>query len=163
MPGTAYPTVICRGYTAINDWIIDFLADRVWGRYVDIGCNCGFLLSEVPGGIGVDLSEPMVREALKRHVPAVLGRAEALPFPDRVFDTAVLSCVLEQTERPDLVISEALRVARRVIGINPIPGASQWGAKGGWIRSVLPEAMMHAAGFRTERMDAERYFFERAS
>lgn len=160
MPEAPYSTVIERGYTPVNDFIIDFIKPHVTAPYLDIGCNSGWLLSEVPGGIGVDLSPLMVEAARAKGLDVRLAAAQALPFDDREFQTAVLSCVLEQTTRVIAAVKEAKRVARRVIGVNPIPGASPWGSVGGWVKSVIPEETMHALGFRTERIDSQRYYFE---
>lgn len=161
MPETPYSTVIERGYTPVNDAIIDWLKPHIRGRYLDIGCNAGWLLSEVPGGVGVDASPLMVERALAKGLDVRLGNAENLQFADKEFQTAVLSCVLEQCHSWRVALAEACRVAGRVIGVNPIPGASPWGSIGGWVHSVIPEAAMQALGYRTERMDAQRYYFEK--
>lgn len=161
MPGTTYRTVIERGNTPANDRIIDYLKPRIGGgRWLDIGCNAGWLLSEVAGGVGLDGSEPLAAMARKRGAAVVLGRAEALPFAGGTFETAVLSCVLEQVPNWRQAFAEAARVARRVIGINPLPGRSPWGALQGWVRSVIAPQEMAALGCRVEAMDPQRYFFE---
>ncbi len=160
MPETPYTTVIERGTNPVNDRIIDFLKPRIRGRWLDIGCNSGWLLSEVPRGSGVDASPELVQRARSKGLDARVGLAECLPFDAAEFATAVLSCVLEQCVDPEAVVREAQRVAGRIIGVNPIPGASLWGSVGGWVRSVIPEARMQAMGAKTEPMDEQRYYFE---
>jgi SAM-dependent methyltransferase len=160
MPEAAYSTIIERGYTPINDAILDWLIPRIRGRWLDIGCNTGALLSEVPRGYGVDASPGLVAMAREKGLEARYGDATALPFDDREFECAVLSCILEQIPDWRGALAEAERVAGRVIGVNPIPGASPWGSVGGWVRSVIPEAEMQELGYRTERMDRQRYYFE---
>lgn len=160
MPGAnQYTTRIVRGYTVANDEIFRTMSRMVQPRYVDIGCNSGAFLLDNPGGVGLDASPVLVAEARAVGLDVVLGNAEALPFRSDSFQTAVLSCVLEQTECPLVCVQEALRVAHRVIGVNPIPGASVWGSVGGWVKSVIPESWVHAAGGTTGRMDAQRYWF----
>jgi hypothetical protein len=83
-----------------------------------------------------------------------LGKAEKLPFKDKEFDTVVLSCVLEQCEMPQEALQEAMRVGKRVIGINPYPG-SRWGKIGGWVKSVIKPNFKYI-----EKIDDERYYFE---
>lgn len=154
-----YSTVIERGTSPINDHIIGWLKLRIVAPWIDIGCNTGWLLSEVPGGVGVDASPVMVAAARAKGLDAHLAYAESLPFRCE-FETAVLSCVLEQCSDPLAALAEARRVARRVIGVNPIPG-SPWGVAGrGCVRSVIPPALIESMGGTTEQMDKHRYFFE---
>lgn len=160
MPGPAYTTVIERGYTPVNDRIMDFLLPRVGPAYLDVGCNTGWLLMEAAGGVGVDASEVLVARAVGRGLAAACARAEALPFRSGAFRTAVLSCVLEQCRRWRQALEEACRVADRVIGINPTPGASPWGAPGAWVRAVIAPEEMQRLGARVEPLDPQRYFFE---
>lgn len=160
MSEATYSTVIERGGNPVNDRIIDYLKPRIVAPYLDIGCNTGWLLSEVPGGTGIDASPIMVSAALDKGLNVRLGAAESLQFNDGEFTTAVLSCVLEQCAAWRTALDEARRVAQCVIGVNPLPGASPWGFVGGWVKSVISEVEMRALGAKTERMDDQRYFFE---
>jgi SAM-dependent methyltransferase len=146
-----YNCVIERGHNEINDRIIDFLKTKIKGRYLDVGANTGWLLREVEGGTGIDSSPLMVE---KSGGLVKLGKAEKLPFKDKEFDTVVLSCVLEQCEMPQEALQEAMRVGKRVIGINPYPG-SRWGKIGGWVKSVIKPNFKYI-----EKIDDERYYFE---
>ena len=152
MPKKDYDCVIERGHNKINDKLIDFLKTKIRGKYLDVGANTGWLLREVPKGMGIDASPVMVE---KSDGLVKLGYAESLPFESKSFNMVVLSCVLEQCENPDKVLEEARRVGRRVIGINPIPG-SPWGKIGGWVKSIIsPEKFTY-----TEEIDKDRYYFE---
>ena len=133
-----YSYVIDRHQHRMNDEIFDALKPKISGRWLDIGCNIGVLLEEVPNGVGVDASELMVAEAVRRGRDVRLADACHLPFADKEFDTVVLSCVLEQIPDWRAALAEAKRVGRRVIGINPIPGASQWGVIQGAVKSIIP-------------------------
>lgn len=152
-----YNVVIEKGHTPVNDAIIAFIASQIKGRYLDVGCNTGFLLETVPNGVGVDLSPIMVEKAKAKGLNVHLANAENLPFEDKEFDTVVLSCVLEQTENWKQALNEALRVGNRVIGINPFPG-STWGRIWGWVKSVIPPEEI--PGAHVMPFDNLRYFFE---
>jgi SAM-dependent methyltransferase len=148
-----YDVVIERGKSEINDRIIDFLKGKIKGKYLDVGANTGWLLREVPNGIGIDSSRSMVDRSNGR---VIYGNAENIPFADCTFETVVLSCILEQCQDWKKALNEAKRVGRKVIGINPIPG-SRWGIIGGWVKSVIPEEEI---GGKIEKIDDERYYFE---
>ncbi|MCS6964995.1 MAG: methyltransferase domain-containing protein [Thermoflexus sp.] len=75
--------------------VLDVLA-RPGGRVLEIGPGPGHLLQAmVERGlcpVGLDLSFAMARRARRRTgfaVPVAQGRAQALPFPDGIFDAAV--------------------------------------------------------------------------
>lgn len=150
-----YNVVIERGHSPINDRIIDFLKTKITGRYIDIGANTGWLVSEVPGGVGLEPSHELVGMAVKLKRNVMLGNALDIPFKSKSFDIAVLSCVLEQMENWEGALLEAKRVARKVIGVNPYPG-SPWGKIGGWVKSVIPPEHFKY----TEKIDDDRYYFE---
>ena len=63
------------GRSHINDGLMELLIPKVreWGRenYLDIGCNTGWLLESIPGGIGVDLCEFCVRACRDKNLPVV--------------------------------------------------------------------------------------------
>jgi SAM-dependent methyltransferase len=165
MQDNQYFVDIIRGHSDQNDYIIDFLKPRIVGDYLDIGCNSGWLLSEVPGGMGVDLSKTMVRKANDKGLKAFWMDAADLNFYAKSFDTAILSCILEQCENWQDVLMEAMRVGKRVIGTNPVPG-SKWGVIGGCVKSVIAAEDItsfarHNNSIRIsiEPMLYDRYFF----
>lgn len=90
---------------------------------VEIGCGTGhftrWLEGTAPLALGADRSLPMLAEA-RRHGSRrlVAGDASSLPFPDAFCDVVLLVTTLEFVDRPDVVLREAARVARRglVIG-----------------------------------------------
>ena len=146
MSGTnCYNVIIEKGHTPVNDAIIQFIGAQIKGRYLDVGCNSGFLLETVPNGFGVDLSPLMINIAMEKGLPVQQANAEKLPFKDKEFDTVVLFCVLEQTENWKQALSEAKRVGKRVIGINPYPGKSRWGKIGDWVKSIIPPEEIEGA------------------
>lgn len=90
---------------------------------VEVGCGTGhftrWLEGATPLTFGVDRSLPMLGAA-RRHGSRRLtaGDASSLPFADACFDVVLLVTTLEFVDRPDAVLREAARVARRglVIG-----------------------------------------------
>ena len=93
------------------------------GRSIlEIGCATG-LLTEMfyHAGFdvtGIDSSSQMLvaaRERMQGRADLHLGNAERLPFEDNQFDFVSVGSVLEHVDEPELVLSEALRVASRAV------------------------------------------------
>ena len=89
-------------------------------RVVDVGCGAGALTTVLAGIVGpedvagIDPSEPFVAEA-RRRVPGAdlrVGPAEALPFEDAEFDTAVSQLVFHFVNDPAKAVAEMRRVTR---------------------------------------------------
>lgn len=132
-----YNVIIEKGHSEENDAIIEYLIPRCEGKTLDIGANAGYLVSKLPDAVGVD-SSPFVVNKAKELGRNVILVGDKLPFPDKEFDTVVLSCVLEQCEDWEKTLNEALRVCKgKVIGINAVPKKSTWGFVGGWVKSVI--------------------------
>lgn len=93
-------------------------------RIIDIGCGEGALVSELArrgfgaSFLGVEVSASGVQCARRRSYPSPAGLVQydgaRIPCPDRSFDLAVLSHVVEHVESPRLLLREAARVARHV-------------------------------------------------
>jgi len=82
----------------------------MYGRVIDIGCGDALYIW---GGRPPDYVTCVDLDMYPHtHVQAA---AEALPFRDNSFDTALLLEVLEHVDDVEAVLREALRVARRVI------------------------------------------------
>jgi len=152
MSKKTYDCVIERNHNEINNKIIDFLKTKIYGKYLDVGANTGWLIREKEGGIGVDSSIEMVN---KSNGLIRLANANNLPFKDKEFDIVVMSCVLEQCDDWEIALKEAMRVGKKVIGINPYPG-STWGKIGGWVKSIIPTDKFTYI----KRFDKDRYYFE---
>jgi ubiquinone/menaquinone biosynthesis C-methylase UbiE len=92
-----------------------WLASGARGRTLDLGAGTGRNLPLLPPGtrgVAVDPHRDVLRRARRRApgVPAVLARAEALPFRDGAFDTVVASLVLCSVAAPSAALAEARRV-----------------------------------------------------
>jgi len=95
------------------------------GTALDVGCGSGLfairLVQTLPGlrVVAVDLSEPMLELARLNAAGAgvdgvtfVQADAKALPFEDGSFDLVLSQHTLHHIPLPELLVSEAVRVAR---------------------------------------------------
>jgi demethylmenaquinone methyltransferase/2-methoxy-6-polyprenyl-1,4-benzoquinol methylase len=103
--------------------------------------------------VGIDLSEPMLREAQARVIAAgdecrivlALARAEELPFPDECFDALSFTYLLRYVADPAATLAELARVVRpggSVVSLEfAVPSSRVWRAAW-WLytRLVLPAA-----------------------
>jgi len=101
------------------------LAHRfMYGRVLDVGCGDAAI---VWGGHPPDYVTCVDLDVYPHtHVQAA---AEALPFKDNSFDTALLLEVLEHVDDVDVVLSEAPRVAKRVIVSYPNESAEEFASR----------------------------------
>jgi ubiquinone/menaquinone biosynthesis C-methylase UbiE len=112
---------------SLADWFEKELMSRIVelkpGEIIlDVGCGTGnhLLLFGAKGmkTIGIDLSLSMLRLAQKKlGQPNVLcmGKAEALPFKEKSFDSVSLITTFEFVEDPLRALQEAVRVSRKKI------------------------------------------------
>jgi SAM-dependent methyltransferase len=82
------------------------------GRVLEIGAGTGLNLPFYPDGLDVVLTEPDAPMARRAGRPVVPAPAEALPFEDAAFDTAVSTLVLCTVADPARAIRELRRVLR---------------------------------------------------
>ncbi|MEQ1852980.1 MAG: methionine biosynthesis protein MetW [Chthoniobacteraceae bacterium] len=115
---------------ALTDEILLQHVDR-GSRVVDFGCGDGRLLAKLRDVHGcevqgVDLDPENVLAAIDRGVPVVRANLDAglSEFPNQSFDIAVLSQTLQQVLRPQFVLEEMLRVAKR--GLVVVPNFGYW-------------------------------------
>jgi demethylmenaquinone methyltransferase / 2-methoxy-6-polyprenyl-1,4-benzoquinol methylase len=103
--------------------------------------------------IGVDLSEPMLREGVENvarcelgdRISLLVGRGEQLPFPDASFDALTFTYLLRYVADPAATVAELARVVRPGGPIASmefaVPTARWWHvAWWGYTRIVLPVA-----------------------
>lgn len=120
------------------------LGEQAELEVLDIGTGTGFLaipIAELGHRVtGLDFSEEMVRLAAEKAVAKgldarfVIGRAEKLPFADRVFDAIVSRNLLQYITNRQIVFEEWLRVLK--------PGGSITLWDGDWIaRNLAPYAL----------------------
>jgi SAM-dependent methyltransferase len=92
---------------------------------LDTGCGTGrgmrFLISRLPSlhVRGNDPSEGLLKIATDVHgIPADLldcVSSERLPYPNASFDAVIETGMLHHVPRPDVIVSEMLRVARKAV------------------------------------------------
>jgi phosphatidylethanolamine/phosphatidyl-N-methylethanolamine N-methyltransferase len=98
-------------------------ADRIGGRILDVGVGTGLSLSDYAATTkicGVDISEPMLRRAIKRVREEKLGNVEvlsvmdakSLAFPDGFFDAVVAQYVITAVPDPEGALDEFVRVLK---------------------------------------------------
>jgi arsenite methyltransferase len=102
--------------------IVEALHLQPGGRVLDVGSGPGFLASTIADRVGVsgqvcgvDISEPLLAVAAAHcaHQPWVdfrYGDATKLPFPDDLFDVAVVTQVLEYVPDVHAALTELHRV-----------------------------------------------------
>ncbi|HXW64991.1 MAG TPA: methyltransferase domain-containing protein [Burkholderiaceae bacterium] len=87
-------------------------------KLLDVCCGTGLVavraLDRGADVVGIDISEEMVAAATAKRLRATFrtGDAEALPFPDAVFDRVICNFGLFHVAEPDRAIAEAARVLR---------------------------------------------------
>ena len=114
------------GYGAVVDELIDVMGLTSGSVAVDVGCGTGALTRRLarrvgPMGrvVGADINPYLLREAsaiaqhheLAEAIEFEVGSAEALPFPDGRFDSALACTVLDEVDA-DRGLAELARVVR---------------------------------------------------
>ena len=101
--------------------------------------------------VGMDLTEPMLREGQTRvaaagmapRIALVNGRAEQLPFPDASFDALTFTYLLRYVEDPQATLAELARVVKPGGTMASLefcvpPGPLWRAAWVGYTRAILP-------------------------
>jgi demethylmenaquinone methyltransferase / 2-methoxy-6-polyprenyl-1,4-benzoquinol methylase len=109
--------------------------------------------------VGVDLTEPMLRQGkrnvaaagLSKRIMLTCGRAEQLPFPDASFDALTFTYLLRYVENPQSTLAELARVVKpggRVASLEfCVPPSAFW--HGWWwlyTRTLLPAGGLVTGG-----------------
>lgn len=100
--------------------IVDALAEQIGQAesLLDVGCGDGTMAHSLAAAVGAQRVEGVdtaVRAAVA--IEAVPYDGRRLPFASRSFEIVMLSDVLHHAERPDAVLRESLRVARRAVAL----------------------------------------------
>lgn len=84
-------------------------------RILDIGCGPGWAIDAMAGDtslIGLDIAEPMCREARARGVPSVCADARNIPIATASMDGVLSSLCVQWIDRPSAFLCEAYRVLK---------------------------------------------------
>ena len=141
--GAAYERFLGRWSERLAMMLADFADIADDGPLLDVGCGTGALAAEVAGRksdrqvIGIDVSEPYLDFARKRHGAANLrfrrADATALPFADGEFVASLAQLVLN-------FVPDALGAARemaRVTRAGGVAAATVWDFCGGLVYQRL--------------------------
>jgi SAM-dependent methyltransferase len=127
----------------------------VWNilSFLDVGSGTGRAVQYLhERGFDVRGVEP-VEALIKQADPAVreiiqCGRGESLPYPDASFDAVCEFGVLHHVRRPDLVVKEMLRVARKAVFLSDANRFGQGRAAARVLKVLLSKAgLWPAANF----------------
>jgi len=90
-------------------------------RVLDVGCGDGELLDHLVrakgvDGRGIDFLQQNVNACVARGLSVVQGDADTdlAEYPAGVFDAVILSQTIQATEKPAKVLTDMLRIGRRV-------------------------------------------------
>jgi demethylmenaquinone methyltransferase/2-methoxy-6-polyprenyl-1,4-benzoquinol methylase len=148
---------------------------------LDVAAGTGLVSRELAGRklarvVSLDVSGPMLgagiaanRDAgLDDRIQPVVGRAEALPFPDNTFDAVTFTYLLRYVDDPEAVLRELTRVLRPGGGLASLEFhvPDQPALHSGWwlyTRTAMPAigAVVSPAWFRTGRFlgpSIERFY-----
>jgi SAM-dependent methyltransferase len=112
-----------RGFVGHRDIIIqsraryEFVASRVHGSVLDVGCGRGYgfeiIAPRSNTQVGIDISMRFVMEAklLFPQIFVACGSGEALPFTDHCFESIIAFEVLEHAQNGQLFLEELRRIA----------------------------------------------------
>ena len=100
-------------------------------RVLDVGCGDGTLIEALIkqkniDARGIELEENKVKQCISKGLSVIQGNAETelSQFPDKAFDFVVLSQTLQAFYQPEIVLSELLRIGKKVI--ISIPNFGYW-------------------------------------
>ena len=103
----------------------------VQSRVLDVGCGDGTLIEALikQKNIdvrGIELEESKVKQCISKGLSVIQGNAETElgQFPDKAFDFVILSQTLQAFYQPENVLSELLRIGKKVI--ISIPNFGYW-------------------------------------
>ena len=121
-------------YVAYKARVMELLAPRREGLYLEVGAGTGDdarIAAESAGAVvvGIDLSQTMMREALRRGLPTcITGDAHALPFAAGTFDGCWADRTFQHLLDTEQTLDEMVRVLRpggRIVTADPDYGTQE--------------------------------------
>lgn len=112
-------------YEIISSWI------EPNARVLDLGCGNGELLERLTRikqvrGYGLEISEECIASCIEKGVSVIEQNFDKglQNFTDNSFDVVLLASTLQATARPDILVSEMLRIGSQAIVT--FPNFSHW-------------------------------------
>jgi len=103
------------GHTQAQQRITQFLSQKVSGSVLDVATGTGIMLEPFFNGVGVDISQEMVRRAKEKNGKEFLvADVHCLPFKDKSFDIAISCLAFPWFEHQVEALKEMVRVAGKV-------------------------------------------------
>ena len=163
--GAAYERMMGTWSRLAGNVFLDWLAPQSGLRWIDVGCGNGAFTELLvdrcaPAEVqGIDPSEAQLAFARNRTAAPVAefrqGDAMALPFPDKIFDAAVMALVIFFVPEPARGVAELARV----VGAGGTVATYAWDMMGGGFPQEPLQAEMRAMGltpFRPPSSEASR-------
>jgi len=121
VPAEAYDRFMGLHSRQLAPQLLDLARLKAGDRMLDVGCGPGALTTEMVTRFGagsvsaIDPSESFVAAARERHpgIDVQRATAEALPYPDHVFDAALAQLVVHFMPDPVAGLRGMARVTRR--------------------------------------------------
>jgi SAM-dependent methyltransferase len=122
------PRIEARIAAALDDGITDAGGRAEEMRVVNVGAGAGSYEPADRFVVAADPSVTMLRQRRSDAAPALLARAEALPFADEAFDAALASLTVHHWDDLERGLREMQRVARRqvIFFFEPSLASSLW-------------------------------------
>jgi ubiquinone/menaquinone biosynthesis C-methylase UbiE len=143
------------GDTALNEFILAMLRMEGVRSLLDVGSATGRGLTDfakgLPGALvcGVEPVAALLTKAVEagvlKSVTLVRGNGESLPFPDASFDAVCEFSILHHVPDPSQVVSEMLRVARKMVVITDSNRFGQGSLAARWFKLFLYKAGLWGA------------------
>jgi ubiquinone/menaquinone biosynthesis C-methylase UbiE len=112
-----------------SESLINFAVMHAGDTMLDAGCATGDYIQRLGElgyhCVGVDINSEYIDKAKQKGLDAHVMDLKHLEFPDKSFDTILLFEVLEHVAKPEEVIKEANRVARKNVLIT-VPNCTQF-------------------------------------
>lgn len=100
-------------------------------KVLDLGCGDGSLLAQLVAGKevigrGIEISEEGVHACIAKGLTVLQGDIDAglRDYPDGSFDYIILNQTIQAVKKPDVVLSEMLRVGKK--GVVGLPNFAYW-------------------------------------
>jgi ubiquinone/menaquinone biosynthesis C-methylase UbiE len=131
----------------VSEAILEAVRTAKAGSVLDVGSatgrGLGQLAAKLPQTLvcGIEPVAALLKQAVEtgvsRSVPLVRGSGDLLPFADQSFDAVCEISVLHHVSNPSIVVSEMMRVARKLVIIADCNRFGQGSLPARWLKLLL--------------------------